>query len=106
MEQESDFEVGRTEVAEQLWSGSGMKAFRRLGFDNAFFADDEINYLPCECFALVIHHHSDLAINAVPPGHEFPLEGAKVNQFAVAETERAVHFAKRGDDAARCVFFE
>src|SRR5262249_20628310 len=93
VEQESDFEVSRTEVAEQL-RGGGMKALRRLGFDNDLFVDDEVDYLSCECFALVVHHHSDLAIHAMPSRHELPLESAKVNQLTVAEAERAVDFVK------------
>jgi hypothetical protein len=74
------------------------------------FIDDEVNHLSREWFALVVHHHGDLAIHAMPAGNALPLEDAKVNQLAVAEAEaeaeRAVHLVKRGDDGARCLFFE
>ena len=83
-----------------------MKAFRRLGFDNNLLIDDEVNHLSRKWFALVVHHHGDFAIHAMPSGNELPLEGAKVNQLAVAEAERAVHLVKRGDDGARCLFFK
>ena len=64
-----------------------MKALSCLSFDNDLVVDNEVNRLSREWFALVVHHHGDFAIHAMPPGHEFSLEGAKVNQLTVAEAE-------------------
>jgi hypothetical protein len=101
MQEKSDLEVRRAEVAKELRWGGQREPLARLIFDDDFSIDDHIERLSGERLAAIVYHHSDFAINLMPLRNQVALHRKSVDVLPISEAERAVNVAERIDDRAR-----
>lgn len=101
MQQQPDFKIRRTEIAEELEVCSGMQMLGRLDLDDDLLVDDHVQRLPRQRFAPIVHHHGDLALDAMAFGNQIALQGQGVDELSIPEPELAMHVAKGIEDRAR-----
>jgi hypothetical protein len=101
MQEQPDFEIRRTEIAEELKICRGMEMLGRLDLDDDLLVNDDVQRLSRERFAAIVHHHGDLAVYAMALGNEITLEGQRVDELPVPKPELAMHVAKGIEDRAR-----
>lgn len=87
MQNESQFEIRRAEVAEKLRGRIRMQVLRRFDFQDQLFVDDHVEYLSCEWFTTVINLNRRLALNSMPLGHEIPMHGEHVDVLTKSVAE-------------------
>jgi hypothetical protein len=106
VQHEPEFEVGRTEIAEQLPRRIGVQPRRRFDLYYKPIINDHVHGLPRERLATIIHHYGHLSIDPMAVGSEVLFEGEAVNVLSVAKAKSPVHVEEGTDDRLRQPAFE
>jgi hypothetical protein len=106
VEQESQFQISRVEVAEELQGTVGTQAFGRFDLDYELSVDNHVERLASEWLAPEVHHYRDFTLGTMALGYQVTLEGKCIDVLSVAKSQLAVNIEKASDDRASEVGFE
>jgi hypothetical protein len=100
VEQESQFQISRVEVAEELQGTVGTQAFGRFDLDYELSVDNHVERLASEWLAPEVHHYRDFPLGTMALGYQVTLEGKCIDVLSVAKSQLAVNIEKASDDRA------
>ena len=106
MQEQTYFQVGRSQIIEYLPWRRLVQLECRLEFDHDFFVDDEIETLLAELEPIVRNPHPELTRDTQAESQEFLFQSCRIHVLEKPKAEPIVDPKKRADDRPGQFFFD